>query len=153
MSVIAEKSISVMQYVAAHNKVADRTPWNKPGPNIDRSATSLNIILSPAPSTTPDMAEAIHSLPPASPVQRLVLELAQFIDDWLYAQHEKLVAQVEPELEALLAGTVAEHGVDERHDGRLQTDIIGVCARRPVQVVDDALRKSTNVSVTWIKCF
>lgn len=75
----------------------------------------------------------------SSPVERLVLVRAQFVDDGLDAEHEQLVAQVQPELEVVFAGAVVEQGIQERHDRRLEADVVPVRADAPVQVVDDCL--------------
>lgn len=73
------------------------------------------------------------------PVQRLVLVRPQLVDNRLDAQHQKLVAQMQSKLQILLARSVVQHGVNKRHDGRLQIHIVPVRARRSVQIVDDAL--------------
>ena len=75
-------------------------------------------------------------------VESLVLVLPQLVDGRLDAQHQQLVTEVEPELQVLLAGTVVEDGVEKRHDGRLEVDVVPVLARAPVQVVEDALKPS-----------
>ena len=53
--------------------------------------------------------------------------------------------EVEPELEVLLAGAVVDDGVDERHEGRLDVDVVPVLARAPVKVVYDALQAEIHV--------
>ena len=48
--------------------------------------------------------------------------------------------EVEPELEVLLSGPVVDDGVDERHEGRLDVDVVAVLPRAPVKVVYYALK-------------
>ena len=49
---------------------------------------------------------------------------------------------MEPELEVLLSGPVVDDGVDERHEGRLDVDVVAVLPRAPVKVVYYALHIS-----------
>ena len=60
---------------------------------------------------------------------------------------------MEPELQVLLAGSVVDDGVDERHEGRLDVDVVAVLARRAVQVVCDALQVNRKVSLTYAQYF
>lgn len=72
---------------------------------------------------------------------------AQFVDDGLDAEHEQLVAQVEPKLEVVLARSVIEQRVQKRHGGRLEADVVPVRPDAPVQIVDDCLlwgKKKSN---------
>ena len=63
----------------------------------------------------------------------------ELVQDWLYAQHEELISEVKSELQVLLAWPIVEDGIDERHEGSLETDVVAVLARGPVQVGHDAL--------------
>jgi len=70
------------------------------------------------------------------PVERLVLVLSQLVDDGLDAEHQQLVSQMQAELERHLARSVVEHCVDERHDRRLQRQIVLVDPKVLIEVVD-----------------
>lgn len=78
---------------------------------------------------------------PNLPVECLVLVSPQFIDDRLYAEHEQLVTQVEPELEIVLSRTVIEQSVQKRHSCRLEANVIAISADAPIQIVNDRLKK------------
>ena len=80
-----------------------------------------------------------------SPVERLILVRAQFVDHRLDAEHEQLVAQVQPELEVVLARAVVEQSVQKRHDRRLEAHIVPVRADAPVQIVNDCLDRKQCV--------
>jgi hypothetical protein len=58
---------------------------------------------------------------------------------WLYPQHEELVSQMQPELEAVLARPIVEHSVDEGHDSGLHAEVVPVRAHAAVQLVHHAL--------------
>lgn len=82
----------------------------------------------------PDHVEEIQM-----PVQRLVLVLPKFLDNRLYAEHQQLVSEMQPELERDLARPVIQDSVDERHDRSLQGQIVLVDPEVLVQVVDNTL--------------
>lgn len=46
---------------------------------------------------------------------------------------------MDPKLERLLARPIAQHCVEETHDGSLQADVLSVRPCRPIQVVDNRL--------------
>lgn len=73
------------------------------------------------------------------PVERLVLVLPQLLDDRLDTEHQQLVSQMQPKLERHLAGPIVQHSVDERHDRRLQGQVVLVDAEIFVEVVDYTL--------------
>ena len=60
---------------------------------------------------------------------------------------------MEPELEVLLSGPVVDDGVDERHEGRLDVDVVAVLPRAPVKVVYYALQISCSIEcyITTVK--
>ncbi len=83
-------------------------------------------------------------------VKGLIFMCSQFINGRLDAKHEQLVAQVQPELEVVLARSVIEQRVQERHSGRLETDIVPIGPNTPIKIVNDRLlkriREKLNVS-------
>lgn len=76
------------------------------------------------------------------PVQRFVFMRSQLIDDRLNAQHQELVAQMQPEFQILLTRSIVKDSVNERHNGRLKIHIIPVGSGGSIQIVDDALESS-----------
>ena len=72
----------------------------------------------------------------------------QLVDDGLDAQHEQLVAQVQPEFQIVLAGSVVEQGVQEGHDGSFEAHVIAIGPDAAVQVVDDRLEAGALAGVT-----
>lgn len=73
------------------------------------------------------------------PVESLVLVLPQLLDNRLNAEHQQLVSQMQSELERHLARPIVQHRVDERHDCRLQGQVVFVDTEVLVEIIDYTL--------------
>lgn len=109
---------------------------------------------------------------PDLPVQGAVLTGPKLVEDWLDAQHQELVAQMDPEVQivlrsdltedlketngskkrekrnfAYLSCSLTENSIDEGHDGRLQADVTVVTCG-PVQVDHQVLLTGNMLKMT-----
>ena len=66
----------------------------------------------------------------------------KLFNDRLDSKHQQLITKVKSELKAVCSGTIVEYGIDERHDGGFQADIVFLAAQALVQVIDDSLQNN-----------
>ena len=64
---------------------------------------------------------------------------SQFVNDGLNPQHKELIAQVQSEVQVLLAWPIIEDGIHKRHDCSLETHFIPVDTSAAVQVIHNPL--------------